>query len=270
MPKTKRLGLIACFILLCVATSLAAQTSSGILSYGNAHIQYDSTKWTVEAMEEPGNWRLTRLGSEAAARVSVARFEISQSTVVDYAMQRLRIENVKVASQENRTINGLPVRVVKFEGTLKGIPLTGMGCFYGGRFGAAEILAAAPRALFDEYQSDFNELCEGLEMSAQGKSGETTGSAVTEYKSTQPETHSSANQAPAAPTPPAIFILSSGERIESSKYTLTAKSLTIDQGDKSRTIPITALNIDATVAANRARGVDIKIPTNKNQIMLGF
>ena len=68
-----------------------------------------------------------------------------------------------------------------------------------------------------------------------------------------------------------MFILTNGERIESSQYTLTAKSLTVQQGDApSRTIPISALNIDATVAANRARGVDIKIPTNKNQIMLGF
>ena len=99
---------------------------------------------------------------------------------------------------------------------------------------------------------------------------ESNGGAVAEYKSVGPEAHSAASQAPAAPTPPAIFILTSGERIESSQYTLTAKSLTVEQGDKPRTIPISALNLDATVAANRARGVDIKIPTNKNQIMLGF
>jgi hypothetical protein len=43
----------------------------------------------------------------------------------------------------------------------------------------------------------------------------------------------------------------------------------VEQGDTQRTIPLSALNVDATVAANRARGLDLKIPA-KGQIMLGF
>lgn len=76
--------------------------------------------------------------------------------------------------------------------------------------------------------------------------------------------------APAAPTPPAVFILASGERLESSNYVLTVDSLRVQQGDKQRTIPISSLNADATIAANRQRGIDLKIPTSKSQIMLGF
>ena len=276
MPLTKpRPALIASLVLLCLATTLAAQTSSsnsGVLSYGNARLTYDSTKWTAEPWDEPGKWKLARLGGEVFGGVYFIRYEIPVDRIADSSLERLRAANgnVKVVSQENRTIAGVPVRVLRLEYAYHGIPVTALGCYYGGRYGAAQIVVGTPRALFDEYQSDLNELCEGLEMSAPGKSAETTGSAVAEYKNTQPETHSSANQAPAAPAPPAIFILTSGERIESSKYTLTAKSLTIEQEDKPRTIPISALNIDATVAANRARGVDIKIPTSKNQIMLGF
>jgi hypothetical protein len=74
---------------------------------------------------------------------------------------------------------------------------------------------------------------------------------------------------PAKPAPPAVFILSSGERLESSHYLVSSDSVQVEVGDTQRTIPMSALNVDATVAANRARGVDLKIPA-KGQIMLGF
>jgi len=73
----------------------------------------------------------------------------------------------------------------------------------------------------------------------------------------------------AKPTPPAVFILSSGERLESSHYLLSSDSVQVEQGETQRTIPISTLNVDATVAANRARGINLKIPS-KGQIMLGF
>lgn len=73
----------------------------------------------------------------------------------------------------------------------------------------------------------------------------------------------------ATPTPPAVFILSTGERLESTHYLVTSDSVQVEVGDKQRTIPLSALNVDATVSANRARGIDLKIPA-KGQIMLGF
>jgi|SRR6516162_2581599 hypothetical protein len=39
-------------------------------------------------------------------------------------------------------------------------------------------------------------------------------------------------------TPPAIFILSNGERLELSHYVLTVNSLQVQQGEMQRTIPI--------------------------------
>src|SRR5579863_7275298 len=62
------------------------------------------------------------------------------------------------------------------------------------------------------------------------------------------------DQAPSKPTPPAVFVLSNGERVESADYFLTADSLRVDQNGSQRTIPMSALNRSATVAANRERG----------------
>jgi hypothetical protein len=74
---------------------------------------------------------------------------------------------------------------------------------------------------------------------------------------------------PPKPSQPAVFILSSGEKLESSHYLVSSDSVQVEQGDTQRTIPMSALNVDATIAANRARGIDLKIPS-KGQIMLGF
>ena len=75
---------------------------------------------------------------------------------------------------------------------------------------------------------------------------------------------------PAPPAPPAVFILTSGERLESSHYVLTSASLQVQSGERTRTIPLSSINVDATVAANHQRGLDLKIPRNTSEVMLSF
>ena len=77
-------------------------------------------------------------------------------------------------------------------------------------------------------------------------------------------------QPPAQPTPPAVFLLSNGDRVETARYLVTMNSVRVEQNGMQRTIPLSELNVDGTVAANRARGLNIKFPTDKSQIMLGF
>jgi hypothetical protein len=69
---------------------------------------------------------------------------------------------------------------------------------------------------------------------------------------------------------PTVFILASGERLESSRYVLTPDSLRVEIDRRQRTIPLADLNLDATLAANRERGIDLKVPTDRSQIFLGF
>jgi hypothetical protein len=37
-----------------------------------------------------------------------------------------------------------------------------------------------------------------------------------------------------------------------------------------RIVPLSAINMDATLAANHQRGLDLQIPENRQQITLGF
>jgi hypothetical protein len=72
------------------------------------------------------------------------------------------------------------------------------------------------------------------------------------------------------PLPPTIFILMSGDKVESRQFLLTASDLSIKVGRYGRTVPLEMLNVDATIAANRERGIDLRIPTDRNEISLSF
>jgi hypothetical protein len=72
------------------------------------------------------------------------------------------------------------------------------------------------------------------------------------------------------PEPPTLFVFANGERLEARRYMLTADSLQVETGRQQRTISIGKLDLDATIAANRERGIDLQIPTDSNHIFLGF
>jgi len=268
-PRKQRRGLIAWLILLAMSCPLAlAQTSdsgSGVIKFGAARLDYDPSKWTVEN-EKAGKWNLDHKNGDAYAVFIAERIPASESAIADFVLQEARkgFSQAKLLSQENRTIAGEPVRVIRFSGEYRGSSMTGQGCFYGGKLGAVQVIAWTGTQLFDEYQSDFDQLCEGLVMGQNQSAGA--------IRSVGPENKSATakDQAPAAPPPPAVFILKNGERIESSRYTLTADSVRVQQGDKERTIPVSALNLEATNAANHARGLDVKVPTSNNQMILSF
>ena len=70
--------------------------------------------------------------------------------------------------------------------------------------------------------------------------------------------------------PPTIFILANGERLETRRFLLTASNLSFSIGRQQRTIPLDRLDLDATIAANQERGIDLRIPADRNEISLSF
>ncbi|HKD83445.1 MAG TPA: hypothetical protein VKB58_01765 [Terriglobales bacterium] len=70
--------------------------------------------------------------------------------------------------------------------------------------------------------------------------------------------------------PPALFVLNSGEQLESRRYVLSVDSLRIEVGRKQRVIPISALNLEATLAANQERGINLAFPQDRSSLFLGF
>ena len=67
-----------------------------------------------------------------------------------------------------------------------------------------------------------------------------------------------------------VFIMTSGERLESDRFLLTASSLSVTVNRQQRVIPLDRVDLAATLAANRERGINLHIPTDHNEISLGF
>jgi hypothetical protein len=72
------------------------------------------------------------------------------------------------------------------------------------------------------------------------------------------------------PQPPTLFVLKGGQRLESRNYFLTAQSVQIEVGHQRREIPLDALDLDATTAANHARGIDLTIPRDRTAVFVSF
>jgi len=80
-----------------------------------------------------------------------------------------------------------------------------------------------------------------------------------------------AKDAPSSnPPPPTLFVLANGERLEAHHYMLTANSLFVSVGRQERTIPLSSIDLNATIASNLKRGIDLKVPSDQNRIFLGF
>src|SRR5690242_7267985 len=66
-----------------------------------------------------------------------------------------------------------------------------------------------------------------------------------------------AKSAETKPLPATVFILSNGERLETRRYLLTASSVSLTLHRNQRTISLQMLDLDATIAENRDRGIDL-------------
>jgi hypothetical protein len=69
---------------------------------------------------------------------------------------------------------------------------------------------------------------------------------------------------------PAMFVLTSGERLEGRRYLLTHDTLYLTVDHHERTIPLAMLDINATTAANHERGIEMRIPAGRSEISLSF
>src|ERR1700723_3175037 len=71
-----------------------------------------------------------------------------------------------------------------------------------------------------------------------------------------------ANRKAAKMSPPTLFILTTGERLETRRFVLTASALSVSIDREQRTIPLAMLDLEATSIANRERGIDLRIPAD--------
>jgi len=84
------------------------------------------------------------------------------------------------------------------------------------------------------------------------------------------EIPSAASQKKGKTTMPAVFVLINGERVETRRFVLTVSSLSVNIDRCERLIPLEAVDVGATTTANRERGINLRIPADRNEILLSF
>jgi hypothetical protein len=82
-----------------------------------------------------------------------------------------------------------------------------------------------------------------------------------------PETQRAVSSKPGTKT---VFVLANGERLEATEYTIDGGSLRVVVGGEQRTIAIRELDTIATISANHERGIALKIPTNRSEVLVAF
>lgn len=78
------------------------------------------------------------------------------------------------------------------------------------------------------------------------------------------------DSAASKPLPSTVFIFKNGERLEVRRYLLSHNLLTVSGDHQQRTIPLSTLDLDATIAANRERGIQLRVPADRGEISLSF
>ncbi len=79
-----------------------------------------------------------------------------------------------------------------------------------------------------------------------------------------------ANAALAKPIPKTVFVFTNGDQLEADHYTMYSNFLHVTAEGQERSIPISALDVKKTIAANRQRGINLRIPTSGSEVFLAF
>src|ERR687888_428235 len=69
--------------------------------------------------------------------------------------------------------------------------------------------------------------------------------------------HPYAEPAASGPAPPVVIL--HGEGLETRRFLLTASAVSLRVDRRERTIPLDMVDLDATIAANHERGIDLRI-----------
>jgi len=78
------------------------------------------------------------------------------------------------------------------------------------------------------------------------------------------------SSAPARPLPKTLFFFLNGDQLETDHYLIRAGFVQLTVEGQSRNIPLSDLDMNKTLAANRARGVDLVVPKNNAEVFVSF
>ena len=133
---------------------------------GKGALAFDPSKWKQTKSETGGKLNFQHISGDGYAMIIAERIAIPAEQFRDLAIANMHevAPDGRVVEETRRKVNGADVRVMRLEGTAKGIAFTFLGYYYSGPAGSVQVVTYTGTALFDEYRADFEEFLNGLKV----------------------------------------------------------------------------------------------------------
>ncbi len=129
-------------------------------------IKYDTSKWTVVPSDSTSDaeYEFEHVDGDVYALIIPERIELDLAALKEIALENAQsvAPDALVTFEEDRTVNGVQVHVMKIDGTLYGIAFEYYGYYYGGTAGTIQFITYTSSNLVSEYEADLTELLNGL------------------------------------------------------------------------------------------------------------
>lgn len=144
------------------------ETTDGVVTGSQVpySIAYDSNKWiaTPTVAGEDAEYEFDHVDGDVYAMVIPERIELEYSVLKEIALENAQAvaPDALIVFEEERTVNGVPLHVLKIDGTLYGIAFEYYGYYYGGPAGTIQFITYTSSNLIAQYEADLTELLNGL------------------------------------------------------------------------------------------------------------
>ena len=146
----------------------AAAGATGILTIpeGRISVRYDPSKWIQAPASDTGRFEFSYVPGEGVAVVIAERAVMPADKVADMALANIRQQDsgARTTLKQKRRVAGVDVWFQIVDATIKGMPVTYYGYYYGGPAGAVQVLTYTGRSLAAVYEKDFLEFLDGLRV----------------------------------------------------------------------------------------------------------
>jgi Putative bacterial sensory transduction regulator len=142
---------------------------SGVLTLleGRMSLRYDPSRWKQTPGTDPGRYEFTNVRGDGFAVVIAERANIPTDSIADIAFSNIRKQdpNARLTLKQKRRVGGVDVWFQTVDATIKGVPVTYYGYYYGGPAGTVQVLTYTARNLAAEYEKDFLDFLNGFRVS---------------------------------------------------------------------------------------------------------
>lgn len=137
-------------------------------SRGKFKIWYDENKWALSKAvpDADGRTQFRLLSGDGYVMVIAEGLSIPLETLKQLAFDNAKgaAPDALIVAEEKRTVNGKEILFMRIDGTVRQIPFTYYGYYYGGNEGTIQVIAFTGQNLIDKYKEEFTNFLNGLEI----------------------------------------------------------------------------------------------------------